>query len=227
MNFAGKKLFRGISGAVLVLIGSAGCTTTTPPTLPEVGERYAPQNVYRAVTKLPPEVRRVILMPPTSSPDDSATTDALPALARTLEEELRKTARFELVKASVAELKRGFGRESFSATDTLPADLLSKLKAAHAGDAVLFFRITSYRAYPPVALGLELRLVTTTTGQTLWSVDETFDASQPEVARSAKDYFRTHHTGSAELADPQADLRSATRFSRYAMQAALATVPAR
>lgn len=228
MNRFSHKLARRTAAAIFgaTLFLGAGCSTSKP-SLPEIGARHTPQNVFHAVTKLPPDLRRVMLMPPTSSPEDAATTGALPALSRIFEEELRKTARFDVVNIPVTELKRGFGRESFSASDTLPPDLLSRLKTAHTGDAVVFMKVTSYRPYPPVAVGVDIRLVMVNTGQTLWSVDEVFDAAQPAVARSARDYFKEHHTGVAELLDPQADMRSPLKFSRYAMQAALSTVPAR
>jgi hypothetical protein len=176
---------------------------------------------------LPGDLQRVVLMPVTVATPELATLDHRNQLARILEEELRKAHRFEVVRATPEELRRGFGKESFSAGETLPADLLSRIQSAHSADGVLFVQIASYRPFPPVAIGWELRLVTADQGRTLWSLDETFDASQAEVARSARDYFRSHHTGSAELADPQADLRSPTRFCRYTGQAVWQTLPRR
>jgi hypothetical protein len=110
---------------------------------------------------------------------------------------------------------------------SLPPDLLARIRTNLVADGVLFVRVHSFRPYPPVSLGWDARLVTVSTGQTLWSIDEAFDAGQADVARAARDYFRDHHTGPSELADPQADLRSPAHFTRYAAQAALATLPAR
>lgn len=204
----------------------AGCQSSKPA-LPELGARFEPKNIYRAVEVLPGDLQRVVLMPVTVSSPDLATLDHRRQLARILEEELRKTHRFEVVKATPEELRRGFGKDAFSASEVLPADLLSRIQAAHSADGVLFVQIASYRPFPPVAIGWELRLVTADQGRTLWSVDEAFDASQAEVARAARDYFRSHHTGSSELADPQADLRSPSRFCRYTAQALWQTLPKR
>lgn len=207
-----------------LLVG--GCETPKP-SLPELGARFEPKNVYRAVEVLPGDLQRVVLMPVTIASPDLATLDQRNQLAQILEEELRKTHRFEVVRATREELRRGFGKDAFSATESLPPDLLTRIQAAHSADGVLFVQIASYRPFPPVAIGWELRLVTADQGRTLWSIDETFDASQAEVARSARDYFKAHHTGASELADPQADLRSPSRFCRYTATTALQTLPQR
>ena len=222
MNPTTSPGLRLLAGTLLLF----GCSSTKP-SLPELGARFEPKNVYRAMEVLPGDLQRVVLMPVTVATPELATLDHRNQLARILEEELRKAHRFEVVRATPEELRRGFGKESFSAGETLPADLLSRIQSAHSADGVLFVQIASYRPFPPVAIGWKLRLVTADQGRTLWSLDETFDASQAEVARSARDYFRGHHTGSAELADPQADLRSPTRFCRYTGQAVWQTLPRR
>jgi len=204
----------------------AGCQTPKP-SLPELGARFEPKNVYRAVDALPGNLQRVVLMPVTLSTPDLATLDHRNQLAKILEEELRKTHRFEVIKATPEELRRGFGKDAFSAGEPLPADLLTRIQSAHSADGVIFAQLASYRPFPPVAIGWELRLVTADQGGTLWSIDETFDASQAEVARSARDYFRGHHTGASELADPQSDLRSPSRFCRYTAQTVWQTLPKR
>ena len=204
----------------------AGCQTPKP-SLPELGARFEPKNVYRAVDALPGNLQRVVLMPVTLSTPDLATLDHRNQLAKILEEELRKTHRFEVIKATPEELRRGFGKDAFSAGEPLPADLLTRIQSAHSADGVIFAQLASYRPFPPVAIGWELRLVTADQGGTLWSIDETFDASQAEVARSARDYFRGHHTGASELADPQSDLRTPSRFCRYTAQTVWQTLPKR
>ena len=204
----------------------AGCQTPKP-SLPELGARFEPKNVYRAVDALPGNLQRVVLMPVTLSTPDLATLDHRNQLAKILEEELKKTHRFEVIKATPEELRRGFGKDAFSAGEPLPADLLTRIQSAHSADGVIFAQLASYRPFPPVAIGWELRLVTADQGGTLWSIDETFDASQAEVARSARDYFRGHHTGASELADPQSDLRSPSRFCRYTAQTVWQTLPKR
>ena len=89
----------------------AGCQTPKP-SLPELGARFEPKNVYRAVDALPGNLQRVVLMPVTLSTPDLATLDHRNQLAKILEEELRKTHRFEVIKATPEELRRGFGKDA-------------------------------------------------------------------------------------------------------------------
>ncbi|MEY2788855.1 MAG: hypothetical protein RLZZ34_1998, partial [Verrucomicrobiota bacterium] len=101
----------------------AGCQNPKP-TLPELGARFEIKNVYRAVETLPGDLQRVVLMPITVSTPDLATLDHRNQLSQILEEELRKTHRFEVVRATREELRRGFGKDAFSAAESLPSDLL-------------------------------------------------------------------------------------------------------
>ncbi len=221
-----KTIKSSVAWLLAVGLLAGGCETPKP-TLPELGARFEPKNVYRAIEVLPGDLQRVVLMPVTVASPELATLDQRNQLAQVLEEELRKTHRFEVVRATREELRRGFGKDAFSAGESLPPDLLTRIQSAHSADGVMFVQISSYRPYPPVAIGWELRLVTADQGRTLWSFDETFDASQAEIARSARDYFKAHHTGASELADPQADLRSPIRFCRYTGDAAWRTLPTR
>ena len=221
-----KTIKSSVAWLLAVGLLAGGCETPKP-TLPEPGARFEPKNVYRAIEVLPGDLQRVVLMPVTVASPELATLDQRNQLAQVLEEELRKTHRFEVVRATREELRRGFGKDAFSAGESLPPDLLTRIQSAHSADGVMFVQISSYRPYPPVAIGWELRLVTADQGRTLWSFDETFDASQAEIARSARDYFKAHHTGASELADPQADLRSPIRFCRYTGDAAWRTLPTR
>jgi hypothetical protein len=204
----------------------AGCSTPQVA-LPEIGPRFKPANIYRAVQKLPPDFRRVAILPLTTHGEDLTDSAHLDQVQRILEEELRKTRRFETLSINRTELSRWIGRRQVSASEPLPADFLARIRTNLVADGVVFVRVHSLRVYPPVSIGLDARLVTTSTGQTLWSADETFDAGDADVARAARDYFRAHHTGPAELGDPQADLRSPARFTRYAAQAVSETLPAR
>lgn len=210
---------------VLGLLGF-GCSSQKV-TLPEFGPRFIPANIQKTVLTLSQELKRIAILPLTVELDNLAAMDRIDSLTSLFEEELRKQQRFEVVSVSPANLQRWFGRPRILATESVPANLLGHIKTNLLADGILFVRVHSYRPYPPVSIGWDLKLVTTSTGQSLWSIDETFDSAQADVARAARDYFRSHHTGHIELGDPQADMRSPGLFSRYAAQAATATLPLR
>ncbi len=213
------------SWLVLGLVGF-GCSSPKM-TLPEFGPRFIPSNVQKTVLTLPQELKRIAVLPLTVELDNLAAMDRIDSMTSLFEEELRKQQRFEVISVSPANLQRWFGRPRILATESVPADLLSHIKTNLLADGILFVRVHSYRPYPPISIGWDLKLVTTSTGQSLWSIDETFDSAQADVARAARDYFRSHHTGHVELGDPQADMRSPGLFSRYAAQAVTATLPLR
>jgi hypothetical protein len=94
-------------------------------------------------------------------------------------------------------------------------------------DAVLFSRLTQYRAYEPLAVGWRLKLFDTAEPQVLWAVDEVFDARVPEVAAAARRYAQQHPDAGPSVQDAQGVLLSPRRFGRYAASAVVETLPGR
>jgi len=140
------KTIRSCHAWLLALGLLTGGCETPKPALPELGARFEPKNVYRAVEVLPGDLQRVVLMPVTIASSELATLDQRNQLAHILEEELRKTHRFEVVRATREELRRGFGKDAFSAAEPLPSDLLTRIQSAHSADGVMFVQISSYRS---------------------------------------------------------------------------------
>ena len=86
-------------------------------------------------------------------------------------------------------MSRRFHAEALSAASTLPPELLPMLQREFAADAVLFVDLTAYSAYRPLLLGLRAKLATIDGTRLLWSFDDSFAASNPAVANSARHYF--------------------------------------
>jgi hypothetical protein len=110
--------------------------------------RHAPVN-HVGVAHLPPEVRRVVLLPVSGgallTPEAAAALDPVFAAA------LQRRMRFEVVPVSRAWCRRYFGAEEFSSAAALPHDFLARLGADHAADGVLFVDVTcapSSRPWP-------------------------------------------------------------------------------
>lgn len=59
-------------------------------------------------------------------------------------------------------------------------------------DAVLTGTILEYRDYEPLRFGVKLVLKDLTTGETIWSVQEVFDASRHSVIADVKSYYDTY-----------------------------------
>jgi hypothetical protein len=140
--------------------------------------------------RLPDQFQRVLLLP--LALRTSATTDpsAFETLQPVLTAELRKRNAFEVITCSREELRQRTGCDSWAASDELPANLLQQLQKRIGCDGLLFAEPTHYQSYPPLTVGLNLRRVQCRGSATLWSIDETLDASNPAVASGVRAYGR-------------------------------------
>jgi len=208
--------------ALIVLLALvAGCKSLRPgvSSVPP----YQPHNVYCPAGHFPEPFHRVLLLPlanQTPATADSATSEQLqPVLAA----ELRKCKVFEVATCTLRDLKAWTGRETWSAADELPVDLLEKLKAHTGCDGILFSELTHYHGYPPLAVGFILRLVECRTGKTVWSIDETLDASSAPVAAGAQAYGRAELRQAGET--DWLMQNSPRHFGQYSAWLLLSTLP--
>lgn len=188
---------------------------------------YQPSNVYRGEANLSSEIKRVAVLPLTSMNDDTAMEFGREELWPVLVAELGRARQFELVSVSADELRLLTGRNFWSGEEKLPLDFFDKLKEKLGVDAVLFSRLTQYRAYEPLAVGWRLKLFDAAEPQVLWAVDEVFDARVPEVAAAARRYAQQHPDAGPSVQDAQGVLLSPRRFGRYATSAVVETLPGR
>jgi hypothetical protein len=204
----------------------AGCSSPPPPKAAD-GAYYWPANFHRRAPRLPDSIRRVAVLPTvfdTASPDATAGAAALEPVLNT---ELAKTRKFELLFVSGKMLREITGRPVWSAEEPLPKDFLEKLHASLGCDAVVFRRLTVYRAYPPMAVGWSLKLVETPAATIWWAADEVFDADQPAVVNGARRYQKQVDFASGAADDSGRVLNSPRTFGHYAASVLLGTLPER
>lgn len=205
--------------AFLLLV--TGCAT---PHFPELGSRYEPANVH-AVSAMPNTVRRVALLPIAPHRANATIAAGAEDLSDVLETELRKTAMFEVVSVSETQLLEWTGRTAWRADEILPQNFFVRLHQETGCDAVVFPALTTFRPYPPLAIGFDLRLVTGPDHLTLWAVDEVLDAGTGPVARAARDYGRSQIN--VREGEEGAVLQSPTRFAGFVSATLFATLPPR
>lgn len=196
----------------------AGCATSTSPM---AGPHYVPSNVHVAAVQ--PKVRRVALLPIAPHRGGGQMATGIEDLAPVLETELRKTAAFEVVQVSERQLLSWFGQTTWRADQMLPQNFLARLQQETGCDAVLFPTLTAYRPYPPLAIGLDLRLVAGVDLTPFWAVDEVLDAGSAPVARGARGYGRTEII--VRDGEEAAVLQSPRFFARYVCATLFATLP--
>jgi hypothetical protein len=223
MNLPSRRLALAIT--LLSIIGLAGCKSIPRPDGSVVGPFHSPKNI-RATPALPHSVARVVVLPVAGPADVSH--EALNAVGAAFHAEFTRAARAELLVLDGDRLQRLAGQRRMRSTEPLPDRFLSRLREHTAADAVLFLEVTSYRAYPPLALGIRGRLVTTDTQETLWACDELFDANLAAVRNSA----RRHAASPAPQPGSPGDLtytvlQNPDRFAAYVAASLLRTLPAR
>jgi hypothetical protein len=220
-----RKVCLSAGSLTLLLALLTGCHT--PPALPRLGPRYHPSNVYLRSPLLPPDIRRVALLPIAPSVQSEAFQAGIDNYQPLLESELDKAKRFDVVVVSPALLARLTGQPRWTGEEKLTADFFDKLHDETGCQAVFFAELTRYQPYQPLAVGWKLNLVADADKASLWSADEVFDAGNGEVADSARDYEEKDVRYEGALADPDAILSSPSRFGQYTLHALLLTLPAR
>ena len=188
---------------------------------------YSASNVHTSHRKLASDIRRVAVLPSTCDTSDANLQAGREILETLLREELGKTKLFEVITVSPEQLKEWTGRKSWAAEDVLPTTLLPTLREKLDCDVVLFSRVTQFRAYPPLAVGLSLKLVVASDAEQLWALDEVFDPGEPSVAVGARRFQQARDPMPATLADSRGILVSPSGFGRYAANTAFGTLPSR
>ena len=212
---------------LLSLLGlSSGCKTASLSD-PVTGVGYQPQNYYRSFGNLPVNIRRVAVLPTTCDDQSSDAQHGRDLLEPVISEELAKTKKFEVIVVTPDQLRVWTGRTSWRAEEPLPPDFLKVLKRALECDAVMFGRVSHYRAYPPLTVGFSFKLADVYSGDFIWAVDEVFDSSEPSVVNSARRYQLMREQLPASLADSRSILTSPRSFGRYAANSVFQTLPAR
>ncbi len=200
-----------------------GCSTT-PSRLADFGPRYRPAN-FHAPDRLPPSIRRVVVLPLATAKSDGVLDAGAEHFAGVLDAEVRKSGAFEVVTVTPAQLQQWTGRRAWRADEALPVEFFKRLRAETGCDAVLFPALNAYRAYPPLAIGWDLRLIDCAEQRVVWAVDELLDAGAPAVARAARDYGAEQLRGGAD--EEGAVLQSPRRFAQFSAAALVGTLPPR
>jgi hypothetical protein len=220
------QVLRATGGLLVAGVLVGGCATKSYQAA-MLGTAYQAGNVFRASDSLPHGVRRVAVLPMTCDEQHSDLSFGRDALDTVLRSELVKTRKFEVVVVTPEALRARTGRTSWSNEDVLPEGFLQWLRETYGCDAVLFSRLTTFRAYPPLAVGWRLQLVDVRGRETLWASDEVFDAGQPGVMTGALKYQSRELQAVGNQVNEFAMAKSPRRFGQYAVAELLATMPAR
>jgi len=172
-------------------------------------------------------IRRVVVLPLVCDENNSILTEGRAELEPILLDELIKTKRFEVVSSDSDFLKNRTTRAEWGSEDVLPPEFFTLLRDNSGCDAVLFSRLTVFRAYPPLAVGWRIRLVDAQTRRTIWSADEVFDGGQPAVENGARRHQLNEERAPGGAPDEWFIQNSPSKFGQYTAARLLATLPPR
>ncbi len=228
-----------IACAVIAAFLFTGCKAMPPlpPIVQDLGPSYRPTNVYRRSASLPPQIRRVAVLPLTVTSSGSYLEAGVETLEPLLYAELEKSKRFEVIPVTPQQMQQWTGQTGWRTDEALPPDLFERVTGATGCDAILFCQLTRYQPYQPLAVGWKFILVATPKSAitssadlkagVLWSADEVLDSGDPAVATGARAYYTQHMRNDAASADASTMLSSPARFGQYTLGTLLATLPER
>ena len=191
---------------------------------PYIGPFHVVGNVYMHPSGLSDEIRRVAVLPLIPSRGNREAERGIHHTQPVFTEEFSRNRRLDLVTVTPDRLQRMFGRRAFYADEPLPFDFLPRLQTETGCQAVLFAELTTFRAYPPVALGWKLHLFDLESEELIWAVDEVFDGGTSPVANSMKRFIREKHSTHGAAATDLLVLDSPREMARFSLSQVISTL---
>lgn len=211
------------AACLLLAVGNAGCSVSRAVKDPVWGKEFQVSNVFTA--PLTHHIQRVAVLPLTAETTSSEVAASATLLAPVLNAALQQTRRYEMVTVTPEQLLRWSGQKQWRSTDSLPADFWARLRAETGCDAVLMAHVTGFRAYPPLAVGWRLQLVSAQEARPLWATDEWFDANDASVVVSARRYHKSVPQPGMAPAESWAILQSPRQFAQFTLNLLLGSLP--
>lgn len=180
-----------------------GCSSTPP-------NRYSSLSYNKTDEFEKFHIRRVLLLPFEYNIDREAVIDEV---TEAFSVELRKIGSFEVILPPGSKTTRNQEYEIW-VKGSINLKTILALRKKYDVDAIIFGNITHYRPYEPMLLGVKLGMISTDTGEVIWSADGVFDSNENEVAKLVKYYFESTHQKSA-LYGWKLILLSMRRYSQF------------
>lgn len=211
----------------LLALALAACSALPQRDSAVAGPFFTPTNITTS-TKIPDDVRRVIVLPAAGGP--TLTEETLNTIDLVCQTELGRTGKFEVVPITRDTLAAITGSRQINSVDKLPTALIDKLfniYNPYKADAILLIDITAYSPYTPLTIGLRMKLARVTDGNIVWAADNIFAAADPAISNSARHYAQGLGTDRGKTDFNHTILQSPERFAGYAAAATFQTLPPR
>jgi hypothetical protein len=212
-----SKMLTSILGGALTL-GSLGCTQLLKQRDASYsGPFHTVANVYISPEGLPANLQRIAVMPLMPGRGNRSAQRGVPLIQQAFTEELSRARVFDVVTLTPNRLDTLVGVQALYADSRLPIEFISKIKEETGCQAVLFAELTTFRAYPPVAVGWKLHLFDLETEELVWAADEVFDAGRAAVANALRRHIREKLSPNSAAATQLLVLDSPREMTRFSL----------
>ena len=209
-----------------VLFSGTGCQTVQLPK--PKAEPYQPTNYSASRTYLAPELVNVAVIAPEAGRNVGVGHDAtLSVLKQIHRSELLKTHAFAVKALDTETLDTLTGHRKIYSDQVFTKDFFRILKEQLNCQAVLLSELTSLKTMAPMKMGWHMKLIDTDTLETIWEIDEFYDAGNIHVASAAETYYETQLSGAFRKPDPEIVLASPRLFGQYTLDSMFSTLPPR
>jgi hypothetical protein len=212
-----SKMLKSILAGALIL-GPLGCAQIAKRSDPSyTGPFHAVANVYISPDGLPTNLQRVAVMPLVPGRGNRSAERGVPLIQQVLTEELSRARIFDVITLTPDKLDTLVGVQALYADSRLPIGFTSRIEEETGCQAILFAELTTFRAYPPVAVGWKLHLFDLASEELIWATDEVFDAGQATVANALRRHIREKLSPNNAAATQLLVLDSPREMARFSL----------
>ncbi len=200
----------GDSMRSLALVLSFGIVSSACSWLPSAPEEI-PVAAYHGDELDTLNVHRIMVLPFKEADGVDANTESVRSAFLN---ELLKLRRFDIVPLPDGAVDHVQMYDSLT-HGKYAKEVLVELASRYQVDGVLAGRVTSYRAYEPVNLGISFRLYSLHTGTVVWAADALYDMSDMSVSEDLEHYAKSFTAKEASLHSWRMHSMSPAKYASY------------
>ncbi len=183
--------------ASILLLGN-GCAAVRDSLDGSVkGPFHEVHNYYSAANGWQDEIQVVAVMPLVSGRGNEGSQQGVEQMQPVLTEELARFDQFEAITITQEKLTGLVGVKQVRPLEPLPNKFqeiikhLNKEKGTRqVVDAIMFCELSTYRPYPPLAMGWKMHLYDMKSQELIWAFDEVFNVGDTRMNNSARRFLR-------------------------------------
>jgi hypothetical protein len=186
---------------------------------------FSPRN-HQGPSQWPGWINRIVVLPIHDS-TRRLPSEVLDQYDQTWHNRLLHTQRAELVPVSREQLSLWIQRPSLDSVEILPSGWSKALSTATGAQAAVFLDLTQVVSQGHLRLGFRIKIVDLTDHSILWTADEIFDSSDPQLEKKIKQSFPRPLFSPREPSARISLSQSPAQFATFAFGLTLRNLPPR